>query len=305
MSITRSINQSGYSIDLAEPVTCDVYIPLMVGEIAMKRIYLYQAFVLLSGLLLVGCAPGRASGQDSKPARQVVVVELFTSEGCSSCPPADSLLKELGETQPVAGAQVLALEEHVDYWNQLGWMDPFSSNQYSLRQSQYATLFKGSGVYTPQMVVDGAKEFVGGRGREARATIEEAARQIKNPVGLKEVTAARAGSTAIQIAIPASAVDGGKQGEVWLAVTESDLHSDVKVGENSGETLQHAPVVRELRKLGDVRVQDGASLQSSIKLDKKWKSENIAIVVFLTEKHTGKIFGASMLKLHGPGQAGQ
>jgi hypothetical protein len=265
----------------------------------MKRIYPYQAFVLLSGLLIVGCAPGRASGPDSKPARQVVVVELFTSEGCSSCPPADSLLKELSETQPVAGAQVLALEEHVDYWNQLGWADPFSSNQYSLRQSQYATFFKGSGVYTPQMVVDGAKEFVGSRGREARATIEEAARQIKTPVGLKEVTAARAGSTAIQIAIPASAVDGGKQGEVWLAVTESDLHSDVKAGENSGETLRHAPVVRELRKLRDFHTQDGASLQSSIELDKKWKRENVAIVVFLAEKRTGKIFGASLLKLEG------
>jgi hypothetical protein len=268
-----------------------------VGEIAMKRTYPYQAFVLLSGLLIVGCAPGRASGPDSKLTRQVVVVELFTSEGCSSCPPADSLLKELSETQPVAGVQVLALEEHVDYWNQLGWADPFSSNQYSLRQSQYATLFKGSGVYTPQMVVDGAKEFVGSRGREARATIEEAARQIKTPVGLKEVTAARAGSTAIQIAIPASAADGGKPGEVWLAVTESDLHSDVKAGENSGETLQHAPVVRELRKLRDFHTQDGASLQSSIELDKKWKRENVAIVVFLAEKPTGKIFGASMLKL--------
>jgi hypothetical protein len=262
----------------------------------MKRTYPYQAFVLWSGLLIVGCAPGRASGPDSKP-RQVVVVELFTSEGCSSCPPADRLLKELSETQPIAGAQVLALEEHVDYWNQLGWADPFSSNQYSLRQSQYASLFKGSGVYTPQMVVDGAKEFVGSRGREARATIEEAARQIKTPIGLKEVTAARAGSTAIQIAIPASAADGGKQGEVWLAVTESDLHSDVKAGENSGETLQHAPVVRELRKLRDFHTQDGASLQSSFELDKKWKRENVAIVVFLAEKHTGTIFGASMLKL--------
>jgi hypothetical protein len=265
----------------------------------MKRTYPYQAFVLFAGLLIVGCAPGRASGPDSKPAltRQVVVVELFTSEGCSSCPSADTLLKELSETQPVAGAQVVALEEHVDYWNQLGWTDPFSSNQYSLRQSQYASSFKDRGVYTPQMVVDGAKEFVGSRGREALAAIEEAARQIKTPIGLKEVTG-REGSTAIRIAIPASAVDGnGKQGEVWLAVTESDLHSDVKAGENSGETLQHAPLVRELRKLGDLRAQEGASLQSSIKLDKKWKSENVAIVVFLAEKHTGKIFGASMLKL--------
>jgi hypothetical protein len=273
----------------------------------MLRTYSSQALSLLTGLLLLGCAFGQASGPEGKPtaARQVVVVELFTSEGCSSCPPADTLLKELSETQPVGGAQVVALEEHVDYWNQLGWADPFSSNQYSLRQSDYAASFKNSGVYTPQMVVDGSKEFVGSRGREARATIEEAARQVKTPVGLKEIAGDHDGSTAIEITIPASSGEGnGKQGEVWLAVTESDLRSDVKAGENSGETLQHSPVVRTLRKVGDLGSREGANLQTSIKLEKKWKSENLVIVVFLAEKHSGKIFGAAMLKMEAHRQAG-
>jgi hypothetical protein len=272
----------------------------------MLRAYFFQALPLLAGLLLFGCAFGQASGPAGKPtaARQVVVVELFTSEGCSSCPPADTLLKELSETQPVLGAQVVALEEHVDYWNQLGWADPFSSNQYSLRQSDYAASFKNNGVYTPQMVVDGSKEFVGSRGRAARATIEEAARQTKTPVGLKEIAGDRDGSTTIEIAIPASSEGNGKQGEVWLAITESDLRSDVKAGENSGETLRHAPVVRTLRKVGDVRTQEGANLRAGIKLEKKWKNENLAIVVFLAEKHNGNIFGAAMLKMEAHRQAG-
>jgi hypothetical protein len=107
--------------------------------------------LLLPGLLMFGCAAGPAfrAGEQPQAAPQVVVVELFT-EGCSSCPPADALLKELSERQPVAGVWVVALEEHVDYWNQLGWADPFSSSQYSLRQSRYASYFKNSGVYTPK-----------------------------------------------------------------------------------------------------------------------------------------------------------
>jgi hypothetical protein len=273
----------------------------------MLRTYLFQALPFLAGLLLFGCASGQASGPEGKTtaARQVVIVELFTSEGCSSCPPADALLKELSETQPVGGVQIVALEEHVDYWNQLGWADPFSSNQYSLRQSDYSASFKNSGVYTPQMIADGSKEFVGSRGREARATIEEAARQTKTPVGLKEIARDHEGSTALEITIPASSGEGnGKQGEVWLAVTESDLRTDVKAGENAGETLQHAPVVRTLRKVGDVRTQEGASLQTSIKLEKKWRTENLAAVVFLAEKHNGKIFGAAMLKMEAHRQAG-
>src|SRR5213595_2786377 len=113
-----------------------------------------------------------------------VVVELFTSEGCSSCPPADLLLRRLQQEQPIPGAQVITLSEHVDYWNQLGWTDPFSSSFFTSRQQIYARTIKSTDVYTPQMVVDGSAAFVGSDDRKAFVAIMDAAKAPKAAIGL-------------------------------------------------------------------------------------------------------------------------
>ena len=127
----------------------------------------------------------KANAQTSSvdPGRKPVVVELFTSEGCSSCPPADALLQKLEAQQPVAGAEIIALEEHVDYWNHDGWVDPYSSSEWTERQQAYAALFKND-PYTPELVVDGRSQFVGNNARKAEVEIEKAARGVKTEVAI-------------------------------------------------------------------------------------------------------------------------
>lgn len=118
--------------------------------------------------------PSSPGGGGAGPAVPIVV-ELFTSEGCSSCPPADVFLQKLVETQPVAGAQVIALGEHVDYWDRQGWKDRFASASLTSRQQVYGARFNTDSVYTPQMIVDGRTEFVGSDANAARRALERAA----------------------------------------------------------------------------------------------------------------------------------
>jgi len=137
--------------------------------------------------LVLGVALGIAGAADRLPEqRQAVLVELFTSEGCSSCPPADVLLERLERSQPVSGAQIVVLSEHVDYWNRIGWADPYSSPAFSARQEQYARHFRTQGPYTPQMVVDGRSEFVGSDARTAESAIRAATKHPKSTIHIAE-----------------------------------------------------------------------------------------------------------------------
>jgi hypothetical protein len=221
-----------------------------------------------------------------------VVVELFTSEGCSSCPPADLLLTRLQKTQPVAGVQVITLSEHVDYWNQLGWTDPFSSNALTLRQQHYARAIRNSDVYTPQMVIDGKAEFVGSDERKALQTIAEAARGPKTTIDLRCLS----DPLAVQVRIE----DGtGFDADVMLAVTENGLQSNVHSGENRGRLMAHSSVTRRLTSIGRVKKQQPFNVQSALAIEKGWKRENISAVVFLQDRSNLRIFGAAQIPLSG------
>ena len=169
-----------------------------------------------------------------------VLLELFTSEGCSSCPTADRLLETLDRSQPVAGARIIVLSEHVDYWNRLGWTDPFSSAPFTERQQDYVRRLHLDGAYTPQMVVDGRKDVVGSDERAVRAAIVQAQTQLKASVELK---AQRAG-TAADIAIDARGA--GARIKVYVALAEDHTRSQVTRGENAGRNLSHVAVVRAL-----------------------------------------------------------
>ena len=231
-----------------------------------------------------------------------VVVELFTSEGCSSCPPADQLLAKLEAEQPIHNVEIIALEQHVDYWNNGGWIDPFSSSSFTVRQYDYAGALGNGNAYTPQMVVDGQSEFVGSRTGQARSVIEQAASKTKTEVTVTAAGQDKNEKFRVNVgAVPSLA--NGDTPEVWMAITETGLHSNVRGGENSGEDLHHAAVVRKLWKIGTAK-QPGASAfadEELVKIDRGWKRENTRVVVFVQEKKSKKILGAGSAKLQPQG----
>jgi hypothetical protein len=230
-----------------------------------------------------------------------VIVELFTSEGCSSCPAADRLLSRLEQTQPVAGAQVVAIEEHVDYWNQLGWTDPFSSPQYRARQNDYAVAFHSSNIYTPQMVVNGLTEFVGSDMNRAYHEIGAAAQAATTAIDLGAHPSS-SDPDLLDLSVQVTNLKTAKwrDSNVYLAVIENGLTTFVPRGENSGRTLRHSSVARSFGIIGRVKPQgaNGGQLVSTLRLPHEWKRENLRAVVFLQERDTYRITGASVVDLH-------
>jgi hypothetical protein len=263
--------------------------------------FLYAAAAGVAALIVIstfGWNDGAAAPRQSGTAPQPVVVELFTSEGCSICPPADALLKKLSEQQSLQGVQIIALEEHVDYWNHLGWKDPFSSNEFSQRQSDYARLFGTDGVYTPQMVVDGQSEFVGSRSLAAREAIQKAAKQPKAEIALVANVDSLPNKPAFEVQVKSlDRISVRGEMELWVAVTEKELQTDVKAGENSGETLKHAAVVRSLRKIDTLRDLAGFNRHIQLAIDPGWKKENLSAVAILAEKSSHKIVGAATIPI--------
>jgi hypothetical protein len=231
--------------------------------------------------------------------RKAVVVELFTSEGCSSCPPADALLAQLEEKQPIAGAEIIALSEHVDYWNRLGWTDPYSSSLFSQRQSDYSRAFGLDDIYTPQMVVDGRAEFVGSLGRRAREVLLEAVNSPKARVTIARSAKTQANEIAVTINV--DKLPEGKAGgtaEVYLALTEGKLSSNVSRGENSGRKLAHTAVVRNLKRIGSIDpAKPIFNASENVALEKGWKRENMRLVALVQERASRHILGAAAIKL--------
>ena len=241
--------------------------------------------------------PLRAKAQTSAADadRTPVVVELFTSEGCSSCPPADLLLQKLEAEQPAAGAEIIALEEHVDYWNHDGWVDPYSSPEWTQRQQTYVNLIKND-AYTPELVVDGQSQFVGNNPKQAKLEIEKAAHAAKTQVA---ITVAQSDSKGSLFHVSVGKLVGGTSGdvaEIWLAVTEDGLHSSVSRGENAGHVLQHVATLRSLQKIG-VADANAAPVSFSgdpvVKFNSHWNIGKLHVTVFVQKKKSREILGAA------------
>ena len=232
----------------------------------------------------------------STAAVSAVLVELFTSEGCSTCPPADKLLAAMEETQPIKGVQIVALGEHVDYWNRLGWKDPFSSAQFTQRQTEYARALHIEDIYTPQMVVDGRTEFIGSNADTAREAIAKAAGTAKANINLTVKGSAANAITLVTQIENLPAVTSGDTADVMLAITESGLSSKVLRGENSGKELAHSVVTRRLVKIGSVTAKS-FSAERPVELSPAWKRQNLKAVVFVQERGGRRVLGVAAIKL--------
>jgi hypothetical protein len=242
-------------------------------------------FMWLGAAIVLAAILSMAKAGSPEGSRKCVVVELFTSEGCSSCPPADALLGHLRQEKFAEGLEVVPLGLHVDYWNYQGWTDRFSSDAYTRRQQKYADRFRIEGPYTPQMVVDGESQFTGSDAGRARQAILQAAQRPQ----MAQIQISPGAPDSLQVQVKA---DAKVAGEVILAVTEDNLASKVQSGENGGRELHHWAVVRELRSLG--RVREGSFAAAvPLKLQKDWKRQDLRVVVFVQDPATGRIDGAA------------
>ncbi len=237
-------------------------------------------------------AAQNAAATDSARPVQPVLVELFTSEGCSDCPPADRLLEQLDKTQPIAGVDAIVLSEHVTYWDHLGWRDPFSLEAMTERQKEYGDRFGLQDIYTPQMVVDGAAQFVGSDARALAAALKSAVARPKEEIAIENAGWANG---AVEFSVH------GREGlhARLVAVLAADAtHSEVARGENAGRTLHHVAVVRVMKEFGSDAL-DGRALKlgGSGLAHQDEASGPVRLVVFLVEPQTGHVVGAATERL--------
>jgi hypothetical protein len=252
----------------------------------------HNSWILAAALLICTATPHLVHADIlPKSPRTPVIVELFTSEGCSDCPAADQLLAHLKAAQPYKGAKIIALEEHVDYWNNSRhWVDPFSSNIFTVRQNAYSDDFGDNSVYTPEMVVNGRKRFVGSDSVAAAAAIVKESKQIAAKINLTQSMTGRADTVTVTVADLPKPDDFNLN--VLVALTEDGLRSHVIDGENKGKTLLHSAVVRDLLTVGSI-APDGIpqTFTQIIHLSSEWQVHHLATIAFVQDTQTGAIYG--------------
>jgi hypothetical protein len=234
--------------------------------------------MLLAAAIAAGLGAAAARAQDKGP----VVVELFTSEGCSSCPPADAILGELAQRP-----DIVALAFHVDYWDYIGWKDPYASAANTRRQHDYAAALGLHMVYTPQMVVDGRADAVGSERGDVEAAIGKAAAASKLAIAI----AKDAGG--YRVAIPAAAPPAGGPATVWLAVFDSEQETPVKRGENGGRTLKEFNIVREWRRIGTWN-GEAVTLPLDVAMG---GAEHKGCAIIVQSGPVGPVLGAAVMKM--------
>jgi hypothetical protein len=247
----------------------------------------------------VATADGRGPQNDNKSAADEthpVLVELFTSEGCSSCPPADAFIERLDKSQPVAGEQLIVLSEHVDYWDHDGWKDPNSSSAITERQIAYVRALKLKEPYTPQIIVDGTNELRANDQEQAVKVFRDAGATPEVQVRIADVAFDAANPSVVKTRIEADGTSDKHNADVYVAVALNRVETQVLHGENGGRQLTHVAVLQQLTKIG--KLQKGKSFAENVQLKLKPGTDpkNVRIVAFVQESGPGEVLGAAVRK---------
>ena len=245
-------------------------------------------------LLVLGLASFPTSARLCKAnsgPNKIALIELYTSEGCSSCPPADSWLRKLPE-QKYASRKIIPLSFHVDYWDYIGWPDRFAKKQYTQRQRRVASVNRLNTIYTPQVVING-RDFRywswGSRIKSKIADITGMPAEAKIDLTLKRDGRTKLAATSNIMLLPSSYP---RQSAVFMALYQSNLTTQVRAGENSGRQLKHDFVVRELRGPFDINGRSVKKVSQDFYLDKSWNPADIGVAVFVQDRNTGRILQA-------------
>ena len=259
----------------------------------MRKFWIFSLVALVLGSSYYICC-----SHAEAPLRQVsVLVELFTSEGCSDCPPADQVLAQLAQRDLIDGVDVIAMSEHVDYWNRLGWSDPYSDAQFSIRQNEYAQAFGYRDIYTPQMVVDGQIEFVGSNRAKAIQAITSAGRKSKDSVA---ITLIDRGKDTLKLQVRADPLSGltpRESADVFLAVTENNLFSNVERGENRGRRLTHIAIVRKFIPIGNISEGSSFTALPVVRVASQWKPKDLRAVALVQGRRDRRILAVASIPL--------
>lgn len=251
----------------------------------------YLAIFALLPILLPGSSQAGPRNSGSS-ATTPVFLELFTSEGCSSCPPADKLLADLDRNQSITGANLIVLSEHVDYWNRQGWSDPFSSHAFTARQEMYASRLGVSEIYTPQLVVDGTRSVVGSNWPKVENAVNDSLRDSKIPLS---VAAARNNAEGQKnnaiVHVTIGAAPAEPRARVYLVLARDRAQSQVSRGENAGRSLSHVAVAYSLKEIAAAGPKPNSEITLPVSL-----LLNSRIIVFV-QASTGKIIGVAQTTL--------
>lgn len=266
------------------------------------RWYLWAALALAAVLLSPpgdALAKGHATQNQNAPAQassavRPILVELFTSEGCSSCPPADALLEKLDGFQPTDDTQLVVLSEHVDYWDHDGWKDPNSSSELTERQADYVRNLGLKTAYTPQLIVDGSHEIEANDVQHLDKVLQDAGSAPKIPVRIGDVSLAGGNPSLLQTHVQVESSSEQRNSEVYVAIALNHVESQVLRGENKNRHLSHVAVVVELKKIG--KLQKGKNLDETVQLKLKPGTDpkNVRVVAFVQEAGLGKVLGAAV-----------